>query len=238
MTDISADDTFQIRAFLARTRPLSGCSFGDDDTFWTGRGLIEELALSRETGTTLQWSLEQCADVLRFIHSVEPTKGNCFCDDDSEISATCGFHVILEFIEDQLRKENTAPVNACLEVPMAKVVNHPMADDPEALYPGVAEVDRAGVALAVEMLLQLENWETDEHGIELCGYACLEDWPRQGRPFRNIVAEYLTAARKEGPEVEAGFCAALTDMVGLLCSGIVPDSERYSAAPFTRSAIA
>ena len=88
------------------TRPLLGCDYSGDETFWTGRGLIEELALSRETGVPLYWSHEQCADVVRFVHSVEPTKENCFCDDDSEISATCGFHVVLEFIEKQLRKEN------------------------------------------------------------------------------------------------------------------------------------
>jgi hypothetical protein len=104
--------------------------------------------------------------------------------------------------------------------------------DPEAIWPGVAAVSRAGVALAVEMLTDLEWNDEDEHGIPLADYACLEDWPRQGRPFRNIVAEYLTAARKEGPEVEAGFCAVLTDMVGLICTGTVPDAARYSGPRF------
>jgi hypothetical protein len=114
----------------------------------------------------------------------------------------------------------------------------PSDTDAAEIWPGVADVNREGIALALEMLEQLENWEKDEHGIQLSDYACLEDWPRQGRPFRNIVAEYLAAARKEGPEVEAGFCAVLTDMVGLLCSGTVPDSERYSSAPFTSAATA
>ena len=99
---------------------------------------------------------------------------------------------------------------------------------PTEVWPGVADVNREGVALALAMLEQLENWEEDEHGIQLSDYACLEDWPRMGRPFRNIVAEYLMAARKEGPEVEAGFCAVLTDIVGLFSGGIVPDSARYS----------
>jgi hypothetical protein len=102
--------------------------------------------------------------------------------------------------------------------------------DPEAIWPGVADVNRVGIALAAEMLERLE--EQDEHKIRLADYACLEDWPRQGRPFRNIVAEYLTAARKEGPEVEAGFCAVLTDMVGLLCEGMGVDTSRYSADRF------
>ncbi len=103
--DVSADATYQLRAFLARTRVLSGCDYGSDDDFWNGRGLIEELALARETGTMLSWSPGQCADVIHFIHNIQPTKGNCFCNDDSEISATCGFHVVLEFVEKQLRKE-------------------------------------------------------------------------------------------------------------------------------------
>jgi hypothetical protein len=99
------DDTLSIRAFLARTRPLSGCDFGSADGFHNGRGLVEELALSIESGTTLRWSLDQCADVLRFVHAVEPTKGNCFCADKSEVSATCGLHAILEFVEKRLRRE-------------------------------------------------------------------------------------------------------------------------------------
>jgi hypothetical protein len=112
------------------------------------------------------------------------------------------------------------------------------SDDPAEIWPGVADVNRAGVALALEMLMQLESCEDDEHGVRLSDYACLEDWPRQGRPFRNIVAEYLTAARKEGPEVEAGFCAMLTDFVGLGSGGVIADSGRYSEAPFTSGATA
>jgi hypothetical protein len=106
--------------------------------------------------------------------------------------------------------------------------------DPDEIWPGVADVSREGVALALEMLVELENGDApDEHGIGPANYACLEDWPRQGRPFRNIVAEYLTTARKGGSEVEAGFCAVLTDIVGLLSSGSVPDTERYADARFT-----
>ena len=93
----------RIRALLARTRPLSGCDYGGDKTFWNGRGLIEELALAHDTESDLHWSAAQCADVLMFLHSVEPTDGHCFCNDDSEISATCGFHEILEFMEVELR---------------------------------------------------------------------------------------------------------------------------------------
>jgi hypothetical protein len=97
----------RIRALLARTRPLSGCDYGGDATFWNGRGLIEELALAHETQTELHWSAKQCADVLMFLHSIEPTDGNCFCNDDSEINATCGFHEVREFMENQLRGKSS-----------------------------------------------------------------------------------------------------------------------------------
>jgi|SRR5580698_7850292 hypothetical protein len=108
--------------------------------------------------------------------------------------------------------------------------------DPEESWPGVADINRAGLALAVEMLEQLESCEDDEHGVRLTDYACLEDWPRQGRPFRNVVAEYLSAARKDGPQVEAGFCAVLSDTIALHCSGMVPDSARYYGSQFAGAA--
>lgn len=30
--------------------------------------------------------------------------GTCFCNDDSAVNATCGFHAILEFMRDELRR--------------------------------------------------------------------------------------------------------------------------------------
>jgi hypothetical protein len=104
--------------------------------------------------------------------------------------------------------------------------------DPMEVWPGVADVNRAGVALAVEMLEHLEKFVVDEHGRRPADYASLEDWQRRGRPFRNIVAEYLQSARKEGSEVEAGFCAVLTDIVCQLSEGMGPTSTRYSSAQF------
>jgi hypothetical protein len=58
---------------------------------------------------------------------------------------------------------------------------------------------------------------------------CLEDWVREGRPLRRVVAEYLELARADGPEVEAGFCAALGDYVGMCAQGGNCGSERYEA---------
>lgn len=116
----------------------------------------------------------------------------------------------------------------------------PSDPDPTKVWPGLVGVNSAGVEIALEIFKRLENSESDAHGIRLSDSACLEDWPREGRPFRNIVAEGLALARSEGPETEAGFCAALTDFVALVCSGraalrmiqdhspIGADSERYS----------
>src|SRR5260221_10503054 len=88
----------RIRAFLARTRPLSGNE--TPNVYWEGRSLVESLALSYEIMTVddYEWTLPQCATVLEFLQVIEPAKGHCFCGGfDSEaggISTTCGHHLI------------------------------------------------------------------------------------------------------------------------------------------------
>lgn len=84
---------------------------------------------------------------------------------------------------------------------------------PTEIWKGVADVNVQGVAIAIDMLKELEC--NKEIGSGVCGRdLCeLEDWPRLGTQFRNIVAEYLQRARDSGPDVEAGFCAVLTDMI-------------------------
>jgi hypothetical protein len=109
----------------------------------------------------------------------------------------------------------------------AKVLLGPNSSSME-IWPGVADVNREGVTLAHEILVLLEDNEDDEHGVALADYGCLEDWPREGRPFRNFVAEFLKAARERGPEVEAGFCAVLTDMIAMTCQGMAPVARRYA----------
>jgi hypothetical protein len=91
----------RLRALLARTRPLEGNEV--PNVYWQGRSLIEELALAYETETDYDWSLPQCATVLGFLGSIQPTGGHCICNDQSEVNATCGLHVLYEFIAARLR---------------------------------------------------------------------------------------------------------------------------------------
>jgi len=51
-----------------------------------GRSLIESLALAYETQADYDWTLSQCATVLGFLSSIEPTAGNCICNDPSEVN--------------------------------------------------------------------------------------------------------------------------------------------------------
>jgi hypothetical protein len=76
------------------------------------------------------------------------------------------------------------------------------------------------------MLCELEHNET-EGDVSMTDRSCLENWPRQGLPFRNVVAEYLASARAAGPDVEAGFCAVVSDFLSLVSSGSVPDAGFY-----------
>jgi len=94
------------------------------------------------------------------------------------------------------------------------------ADAPD-VWPGVADVNGQGVALAIDMLKELERNDRIDAGVYERDLCELEEWPRHGTPFRNIVAEYLKRAREAGPEVEAGFCAVLTDMVAAVYNGMV-----------------
>lgn len=112
---------------------------------------------------------------------------------------------------------------------------YPEHGEPEEIWTGVADVNAQGVAIAVKMLTELDRNDligSDVRERDLCE---LEDWPRLGTPFRNIVAEYLQRAREAGSEVEAGFCAVLTDMLAMQCSGSVRtanDSARWYAEQY------
>jgi hypothetical protein len=96
----------RVRAFLARTRPIVGCE--TPNVYWEGRSLVESLALSYDTKETddYLWTLPQCAVVLSFLQAIQPSKGHCFCGGfDSEeggISTTCGHHIILMHLTDQM----------------------------------------------------------------------------------------------------------------------------------------
>ena len=92
----------RLRAFLARTRPLVGNHV--PEWYWDGRQLIERLALHYEVGTQdeCHWGADECAEVLRYITLVQPVDGACFCNDQSALNATCGFHALLDFVIDAI----------------------------------------------------------------------------------------------------------------------------------------
>ena len=81
----------RLRALLARSRPLEASEV--PDVYWEGRSLIENLALAYECETPYAWSVADCATVLCFLAVIQPTAGNCICDDPSEVNATCGLHM-------------------------------------------------------------------------------------------------------------------------------------------------
>jgi hypothetical protein len=96
-------DSNRIRAFLAKVKPLSGCTVGELDEYWQARSLIEQLALAYDVeNENYHWDANECGMAVQFLHWIEPVKGSCFCNDRSRINLTCGFHAILQFIADQL----------------------------------------------------------------------------------------------------------------------------------------
>ena len=90
---------------------------------------------------------------------------------------------------------------------------------PATRWPGVHAIDPAGERIARQMLEELEGTEMDEHDINPAEYCQLEDWVREGRPFRNIVAEYAAKAQAVSPEALAAFYAVLSDVVSRACQG-------------------
>jgi hypothetical protein len=102
------DDVGYIRGFLAQVKPLEGNAVQDE--YFEGRSLVERLALALEANTEgYHWDATQCATVLGFLTLVQPVKGACFCNDSSYSihNATCGFHLILYFARDQVRRMAT-----------------------------------------------------------------------------------------------------------------------------------
>jgi hypothetical protein len=81
----------RIRAFLSKVRPLSGVEV--NDVYWEARALIEQLALAFDLrDEAYRWDPMQCATVIDFMHWIQPAAGSCFCNDDSDVNATCGLH--------------------------------------------------------------------------------------------------------------------------------------------------
>ena len=91
----------RIRAFLESIEPLA-VDLDKNNSYVVGRTLIEDLARCCDSEENVQWEPEECAVVLRFLHWIQPVEGRCFCNDASRINATCGFHSVLIFLEDQM----------------------------------------------------------------------------------------------------------------------------------------
>ena len=124
--------------------------------------------------------------------------------------------------------EEVSELEMMREVPQATIdrIMPPYPDrDPPEVWPGVADVNTRGVALAIELLTEFERNEEIGSGVHVRDLSELQDWPRLGTPFRNIVAEYLQRARESGPGVEARFCAVLTDMIAAVYNGCVMDTD-------------
>jgi hypothetical protein len=99
------------------------------------------------------------------------------------------------------------------------------SEDPATAWPGHAPIEPGGVELAIAMIRELEDSDLGQDGINENDRSCLENWPREGKPFRNIVLEYLQLAREL--KVEAGFCAVLSDYLALGSQGMSSSADRY-----------
>ncbi|HJS91648.1 MAG TPA: hypothetical protein VJ738_16900 [Steroidobacteraceae bacterium] len=95
------------------------------------------------------------------------------------------------------------------------------------IWPGIHQVDKAGARLAQDMLAELETYDPTAD-VSVANRSCLEDWFRDGGPFRNIVAEYMATAQAAGPQALEGFCAVLSDFIAQACTGSVCDAAQYN----------
>jgi hypothetical protein len=112
--ETATDMAALIRAFLTNTQPLTGNCYCNDDTFWEGRCLIEELARGYAAQILPVWSLRECADVLHHVANVESLK--CRLNESNvpklrmpTFSEFSGFHVLMNFVEDALRAAVARP---------------------------------------------------------------------------------------------------------------------------------
>lgn len=94
----------RILAYLASVRPLVGTD-GPDDADWRGRSIIERMAFSSEGDDPpeIELSADECADVLWFMHSVEPFEPQTWWQDpESGPSPVAGFHIVLRTLAECL----------------------------------------------------------------------------------------------------------------------------------------
>jgi hypothetical protein len=68
------------------------------------------LALAHDAELPHEWDLRECAAVVKFLNSIEPRKGICYCGSKLHkgVSLSCGHQVILETIEAELLRTAAA----------------------------------------------------------------------------------------------------------------------------------
>ena len=107
-SDQTAD---RIRAFLMSVRPLQGVAdIEGGGRYQRGRALIERMALSakEEEDPTIVLSPLHCADVLKFLSSVEPLEPQTWWQDpDDAPSHLVGFEFVLRTLERSLRSKES-----------------------------------------------------------------------------------------------------------------------------------
>ena len=94
----------RVYAYLHALQPMDGCAVTDG--YQRGRELIAILA---ETSEGDGWpkrklSLDECADVIAYMHSSEPrNRGTFYKDVTGKPSVECGYHFVLFALEEAIR---------------------------------------------------------------------------------------------------------------------------------------
>jgi hypothetical protein len=94
----------RIYAYLHALQPLSGCCMSEG--YQRGRELIAILAETSEgyDPPKRKLSLDECAEVLAFMHWSEPrSRATFYKEPNDKPSIECGFHMVLSAVEDAIR---------------------------------------------------------------------------------------------------------------------------------------
>jgi len=111
---LEAEDQADVLTFLARARPLEGCSYDDDERLEHGRSVILrwlaacslELAGPTPKGDVMQMPqtelVYECAEALYFLRNLDPLQPKGTDDAEDCDHADSGRHRILGWIEARL----------------------------------------------------------------------------------------------------------------------------------------
>lgn len=94
----------RIRAYLAALRPIPGGS--PLDSWHRGRAVVERMAIHSNgyDEPKIALTLEECADVLRFIAASEPFEPLAFYSSRANPSPQVGMMFVLRVVSDHLSK--------------------------------------------------------------------------------------------------------------------------------------